>query len=241
MLIGMTDIIKPSTLLALGIGGSGSLLIVFKLFADLGLKWVIVLRVLQGVCQGGFLPSQTAMWGRIASENQRTILSGITISMCLCGNMVSNALTGFLCTMYSWEYTYCIYGLVSIVWTIFWILCNRDVAETEVQTFPYGVCKPNITPDDETSLLKNSSSDANLLEVSESGIPWARLLKSQHFWVATYGHLCYGILANVMIVALPKYIYQVHGLTTSVNGFITSLPFLSQIITSILACIVVGK
>ena len=31
--------------------------------------------------------------GRVASKDRRTILSGVTMSMCLIGNMVSNGLT----------------------------------------------------------------------------------------------------------------------------------------------------
>jgi hypothetical protein len=60
LLIG--NIIKPSSLLCLGIGGSGALLIVFKNFADFGINGAIMVRVLQGICQGGVYPSQNAMW-----------------------------------------------------------------------------------------------------------------------------------------------------------------------------------
>lgn len=247
LLIG--NIIKPSSLLCLGIGGSGALLIVFKNFADFGINGAIMVRVLQGICQGGVYPSQNAMWGKIVSNKQRNIFSAITISICLFGNMASNMLTGYLCKLFNWEITFSIFGIISILWTVLWILCNRNVTELEIENYPSPIwlnAKGEEFFDDENDpLIKPTNIGPSLCpqncEQNSNKLHWVDLLTSRNFWLATYGHLSYGILANLIITGLPRYLYHVHGLTIDTNGFLSSLPFLFQIITSIFASVILDR
>ena len=51
-------------------------------------------RTVQGLAQGGMFPPQTSLWGRWAPRKERTTLLGISNTVALLGNMISNALTG---------------------------------------------------------------------------------------------------------------------------------------------------
>ena len=51
-------------------------------------------RTIQGLAQGGMFPPQTSLWGRWAPRKERTTLLGISNTVALLGNMISNALTG---------------------------------------------------------------------------------------------------------------------------------------------------
>ena len=129
--------------------------------------------------------------------------------------------------MFNWEFAFCCYGLVSLVWTILWLLFSKDFSERDLKLYPYGVCYPDKLEFEQQNTTRDPS--------------WKKLLLNRQFLVASFGHFCYGILANVVIVVLPRYIAQVHGLGLLVNGLITSLPFFAQICSSITVCVSVGK
>lgn len=61
--------------LAFAVGGSGALNLLFSYLASQSnITWLIILRILQGICQAGLNAPQKSLWGRWAPTNERTTM-----------------------------------------------------------------------------------------------------------------------------------------------------------------------
>ena len=61
--------------LAFSVGGSGALNLLFSYLASQSnITWLIILRILQGICQAGLNAPQKSLWGRWAPTYERTTM-----------------------------------------------------------------------------------------------------------------------------------------------------------------------
>ena len=67
--------------------------------------------------RGGMFPPQTSFWGRWAPMNERTFLLGMSNSIAILGNLISNSLTAVICEYIGWPWAFYIYGTIGILIT----------------------------------------------------------------------------------------------------------------------------
>lgn len=126
-LLGLTaDIIGAHYLIGFSLGISSILSLFYELFANWGFGYLVALRTVQGAVQGGMFPPQTSLWGRWAPKDERTTLLGISTSIALLGNLISNALSAVICEYMGWKWVFYIYGIIGVCISIIWILYVRN-------------------------------------------------------------------------------------------------------------------
>ena len=126
-LLGLTaDIIGARYLIGFSLGMSSALSLFYELFANWGFGYLVALRTLQGAVQGGMFPPQTSLWGKWAPQNERTTLLGISNSIAILGNLISNSLSAVICEYIGWRWVFYIYGIAGIGIAIIWTLYVRN-------------------------------------------------------------------------------------------------------------------
>ena len=100
--------------------------LLYPICAHLGYGYLIAIRVIQGLVQGGIFPTQTSLWGRWAPLGERTILLGITQMVALLGNVFGNSLTALICDKLGWQWAFYIYSICGIVISVVWLLYFRN-------------------------------------------------------------------------------------------------------------------
>ena len=216
---------SPKVLISLAIGGSGSLCLIFKMFTDIGFEWAIAVRVVQGAFQGCFAPGQDRLMVKMAPVSGANIADGIISTFSLAGSVISSVLTAFLCQRYGWYFTFCLFGFISVIWTAFWLLFH-DLSLVDHLS----------RPSEEVELLRNESEEHRHPHLSRAAVYW----KCRTFWIACVLHLCSGLLANVILVCVPKFFFQVFGFSLVANGILSATPFCAQLPASLIVLFILG-
>ena len=71
-------------------------------------------------------PPQTSLWGRWSPVKERTILLGISSMISLFGNVFATSLTVIICEKIGWEWTFYIYSIFGMFFSIVWVLYFRN-------------------------------------------------------------------------------------------------------------------
>ena len=72
------------------IGGSGAFSLLTEVAADKGVPFFMIVRVLQGVCQGGLNAPQKSLWGKWTPVAERTTFVGSFRSFTSFGTLLMN-------------------------------------------------------------------------------------------------------------------------------------------------------
>ena len=75
------------------IGGSGAFSLLTEVAANKGLPFFMIVRVLQGVCQGGLNAPQKSLWGKWTPVAERTTFVGSFRSFTTFGTLIMNIVT----------------------------------------------------------------------------------------------------------------------------------------------------
>ncbi|XP_067388733.1 sialin isoform X2 [Emydura macquarii macquarii] len=113
---------------------------VFTLFtplaADLGVGYLIAVRVLEGLGEGVTFPAMHAMWSSWAPPLERSKLLSISYAGAQLGTVVSLPLSGIICYYVNWIYVFYIFGALGVLWFLFWIWLVSDTPETHRRISP---------------------------------------------------------------------------------------------------------
>jgi len=141
----LADMFGARYLIFFSLGASSLCGILYPICAHWGYGYLVAIRVIQGLVQGGIFPPQTSLWGRWAPVSERTILLGITQMVALLGNVFGNSLTGLICDKLGWEWSFYIYGICGIIISFVWLLYFRNypsemswISETELDLIQGG-------------------------------------------------------------------------------------------------------
>ncbi|KAH8393069.1 hypothetical protein KR215_004624, partial [Drosophila sulfurigaster] len=182
-------------------------------------EWgLIVDRVIMGAAQGTMFPAVTALLSAWVPARERGSLGAFTYSGVILGTVVSNSCSGVMLHYFHWSVTLIVFGGLSIVWCIvFLLLCTSRPDE-------HPCMKPK-----ELSYLIETMGDRTKGKLP---IPWKKLLLSKALVALIISQIGHDWGYYVMITCLPKYISDVIRFSIRSNGFVTALPFLAMFISS---------
>ncbi|KAG8310786.1 hypothetical protein J6590_057455 [Homalodisca vitripennis] len=95
--------------------------------------------------QGGTYPAAHALWARWAPLQERSFLVGLSLCGTPVGTVLGLQMSGVLGSILGWRAIFYITGLLSLVWSIVWLLVIKDRPEDD----------PNISPE-ELQYIKDS-------------------------------------------------------------------------------------
>ncbi|XP_010774608.1 sialin-like [Notothenia coriiceps] len=96
-----------------GILGTVFFTLLTPVAADLGAKYLIAVRVLEGIGEGVTFPAMYTMWAAWAPPLERSRLLTISYIGAQLGTVVSLPLSGQICFYLDWTYVFYIFGKTS--------------------------------------------------------------------------------------------------------------------------------
>uniref|UniRef100_M3XHC3 Sialin n=2 Tax=Latimeria chalumnae TaxID=7897 RepID=M3XHC3_LATCH len=198
------------------LGGGILLTAIFTLLtpiaADLGVGYLIAVRVLEGLGEGVSFPAMHAMWSSWAPPLERSKLLTISYAGSQLGTVVTLPLSGLICFHLDWTYVFYIFGSVGLLWFILWSWITSNTPETN-----------KAISEEEKEYI--SASLKKQLSLTKT-VPWGPMLKSMPLWAIVVAHFSYNWTFYTLLTLLPTYMKDILRIHIQENGFLSALPYL---------------
>uniref|UniRef100_A0A1B6E1K5 Putative inorganic phosphate cotransporter n=1 Tax=Clastoptera arizonana TaxID=38151 RepID=A0A1B6E1K5_9HEMI len=179
-------------------------------------------RVLQGMFQGCVYPSVNTLLAKWAPPTEKSRIFSFVFSGTQAGTVLALFISGYLASSAGgWPSIFYITGSGSIVWAILWLWLGSNSPDNH----------PTISDEEKDyiiSSLLNSSSNANDLKT-----PWKEIATSVPLWALLITHCGQNWGFWTLLTLMPSYMSHALGFDIKSNGLLSSLPYLSMFVLSI--------
>ncbi|XP_040090842.1 vesicular glutamate transporter 3 isoform X2 [Oryx dammah] len=117
---------------------------------------VLCVRILQGLVEGVTYPACHGMWSKWAPPLERSRLATTSFCGSYAGAVIAMPLAGVLVQYIGWASVFYIYGILGIVWYMFWLL----------QAYECPAAHPTISQEERTYIETSIGEGANLVSLS---------------------------------------------------------------------------
>lgn len=193
--------------------------------AKLNFYLLLVVRLLEGLAEGVTFPAIAAMLSEWAPPLERTRMGALISAGCTAGTILSLSVTGFICQGAGWEAVFYLFGILGLVWFIFWTClaadspsthpyiteAERDLIEVSlgkrsVFTSPLRIVPDDVDPD-QGELPKRSG--AEKLGPRFTHVPWLAMIKSRPVYGLTIASICNAFTGYLLLMEVPTYLKQI--------------------------------
>ncbi|XP_076014875.1 sialin [Genypterus blacodes] len=203
----------PKWIMGFGLLGTVIFTLLTPTAADLGVGYLIAVRVLEGLGEGVTFPTMYSMWASWAPPMERSRLLTICLTGAQLGTVIALPLSGEICYYYNWTYVFYVFGAVGLVWFLLWACLVSNTPSVH----------PRIS---EREKLYITSSLRNELSSSVDHIPWAAILTSGPLWAIVVAHFSYNWTFYTLLTLLPTYMNNILGFSIQQNGYLSALPYI---------------
>lgn len=172
---------------------------------------IIVIRVLQGLCEGVTFPCIHDIWLYWAPSTERSRMASIAYAGMLVGNVISMPISALLATSLGWESIFYVFGLLffvfyvnnrpqrfiyegglGVLWHISWVVIVKSSPD-----------KDRFISKDELAYIQSNTSDADeKLKI----IPWKSLLSSKPVYAITASHTTDNWGFYTLLTQMPSFL-----------------------------------
>lgn len=179
---------------------------VFTVFTGLVNRlWsLIVVRFLFGAGEAGMYPNSTKIFARWMPARERGLSAGLMWTFSRAGGAVSPLLVVLMLGYMGWRTTFWVFGVVGIVWAIFFWCWFRDHPEQ----------KKSVN-EAELEIIRTGHIARD--EADHVRVPWGRLLRSGNLWAIMWMYFCMAYGWYFYITWLPTYLKS-RGVTMAFGG-----------------------
>jgi MFS family permease len=191
---------------------------VFTVFTGLVSKlWtLVVVRFLFGAGEAGAYPNAAKIFSRWMPRSERGYATGMMWMFGRGGGAFAPALVVYLLDHIHWRMTFAVFGVVGIVWAIFFYWWIRDHPEE----------KKGVNAE-EIQLIHEGHEARD--EMDHANVPWGRLLRSGNLWTIMWMYFTFSYGWYFYITWMPTYL-KARGVSMSYGG----MPLLFGAIGSVL-------
>ncbi|GLV41384.1 Major Facilitator Superfamily Transporter 9 [Carabus blaptoides fortunei] len=201
-----------------GIAATAFLTLITPFLAHTNVYLFLAVRVIEGIFEGVTYPCIHAVWARWAPPLERSRLATIAFSGSYVGTVVSMPVCGLLATYVGWESIFYVFGVIGLVWWVFWMLIVKESPSTD----------PHISKA-ELRYIKESLGD---FADGNKNIkhPWKSILTSAPVWAIVASHFSENWGFYTLLTQLPKFMKDTLGFELTKTGFISAVPYLAMAI-----------
>ena len=177
----------------------------------------VVLRALQGLCEGVTFPALHGMTARWVPREKRSRFIARSYFGTTFGSIITFPLCGYFIDAFGWESAFHAIGVLTFAWFMFWCVFVFDLPEKH----------PRISLD-ELEELKEGTRVESRGVMKRHPVPWAKIMTSRPFValiVADASNTC----GLIMLGSYgPSYLKYMLGVDMKTNGILSGLPWLCR-------------
>lgn len=199
---------------------------IFTLLTPVAVEWgeenaLIALRFLMGLGEGTTFPALNAMLAQWTPPEERSKIGSLVFAGAQLGTVFATLLSGEILHYFTWPSVFYVFGGFGALWFIIWVLiCYNN---------PYE--HPFISEREVKFLHERMSAHTHR---RPPPIPWRHILLSVPLWALIAAQVGHDWGFFTMVTDLPKYMSSVLRYSITDNGKLSSLPYLTMWIFSIL-------
>lgn len=93
-----------------------------------GLRGMLLVRFLMGLCEGPLFPSQCALMSQWVPKEKRATLCSIVLGAGHIGVLIVNFIIGYLTSQYQWTHILQFFGVCTLLWLLLFVskMCNKS-------------------------------------------------------------------------------------------------------------------
>ncbi|XP_021362093.1 uncharacterized transporter slc-17.2-like isoform X2 [Mizuhopecten yessoensis] len=181
--------------------------------------FLIVLRIILGVCSGVTFPAMHALWGSWAPPLERSKLTAFTYAGAQLGNVITLPLSGVLCKYGfagGWPSIFYVLGMVNLVWVVVWWILASDSP-----TQHKGITK------EERDYINHALSESKHKESGgKLNVPWLKFCTSGPVIAIIIVNIMSDWGAYTLLANIPLYLKEVLKFDIAKNGLYSALPYI---------------
>ncbi|XP_047486618.1 sialin-like [Penaeus chinensis] len=208
-----------------GLGGviTALLTIVSPLCARTSTGLFIAVRVLEGMAEGVTFPAMNSLLPFWVPPHERAKFTAFVYSGAQFGTVVTMPLSGWLCDsgfLGGWPSVFYVFGVLGVLWGIAWFLLVSDHPSKH----------PRISQAEKNYITRH----CGVRGKKPTPIPWRAILTSVPVWGIIAIHFGQNWGFYTLLTELPTYLKNIQHFDMKSNGIISSLPYLSMWIFSMI-------
>lgn len=186
---------------------------------------VCIIRVLQGLSQGFYVPLSYTLASKWAPPNERNRFVGFSLNGGTLGATAALPLSGLLASSsWGWPSIFYISGVIGLVWCALWLWLGADSPATHTAI-----------SEQERQYIQQSLQHTSTTN-EKPKTPWKAIMSSVSVWALIAAHIGNGWSLAIVLTELPSYINSILDFDISANGFLSALPYLSMWILTFPVC-----
>ncbi len=170
---------------------------------------LLVTRALFGAGEAGCFPNLTKAFTTWLPSNERVRAQGIMWLSARWGGAFTPLLVALILTHISWRRTFEIFGVVGIIWAIFFYRWYRDNPHEH----------PGINEAEKALMPKPET-----VMASHGPVPWGKFLRSKTVWLLWAQYMCLAYGWYFYITWLPTYLLEARGLSLTKGALLAGIP-----------------
>lgn len=179
---------------------------------------IYIFRLLLGIGEAPAFPAATKTAADWIPRQQRGLATGFFTAGVNMGSAIALPLVAWIVTVFGWQMSFIITGLMGFVWLTFWVVLYRDRKDNK-----------------KVNAAENALIDAGITKVGEQPrVPWTQLFKQVSTWGLTLGYFCQVYVMFVFVTWLPTYLIQARHMTLLHSGIYGMIPFIAGTISAFL-------
>ncbi|MCI0339174.1 MAG: MFS transporter [Acidobacteria bacterium] len=183
-------------------------------------KWSMAFfRFFFGLGEAGAFPTATRALSHWLPASERGFAQGITHSGARLGAAITPPIVVFFITTLGWRSVFYIFGLIGVVWAIYWHWFYRDQPEQHM-----GVNSA------ELAIIREKRDSSAPVSAERVHVPWGKILSSGNLWTLCAMYFCYAYSIWIYLIWFPTYLQEDRGFSLKQMGFWHMVPLIAATI-----------
>ncbi|CAM1304127.1 Uncharacterised protein g3683 [Pycnogonum litorale] len=178
----------------------------------------IILRIMEGFCEGVTFPAMHSFWSKWAPKLELTRLVSISLSGTYFGTVIAMPVSGLLGQNVNWQSIFYVFGCVGIIWYVTWVYIAAETPE-----------EYSFISKEELIYIKLTRG-ANGRYIHFKDVPWKKIFTSMPVMAIVVAHFSENWGFYTMLTELPSYMKDVLHFNLENSGFLSAIPYLTMTI-----------
>ncbi|XP_078048454.1 vesicular glutamate transporter [Augochlora pura] len=185
----------------------------------------IIVQILKGLAEGVTYPACHGIWKYWAPPLERSRLATLAFCGSYAALVIGMPLSGFLCQWFGWTAPFYFYGVVGLIWYVFWLWLAFE--------------KPSQHPCISTRELRYIEDSLGQGQAQQpiptfSTTPWRKFLTSMPVYAIIVANFCRSWNFYLLVLFQSRFMQESFGMELVETGVVGALPHL--LMTTVVPC-----